>query len=163
MMICDSFDSITLGRFWSDVPRDVLHIIMEYDGRLRQRSGKYMNQLMKTDARYDVLMKIPKADVYTYTLTNHHIATECYIRFPNKKYKLIIHRNDYPTHVNKNYMQEFTRSFLGPSPFKETCYYFIKQGDMYRFVKYSTLFDCIYESAIDAMEYCHKTLKKMTA
>lgn len=38
-----------------NVPRDILNIILEYDGQIRYRSGKYINIIPKNDARRKIL------------------------------------------------------------------------------------------------------------
>ena len=42
-------------------PIDIIHQILEYDGKIKHRNGKYMNQIARNDARYIMLLKlIPK-------------------------------------------------------------------------------------------------------
>ena len=40
------------------LPLDIIHRILEYDGRIKYRNGKYMNQICKDDYRYHLLRKI---------------------------------------------------------------------------------------------------------
>lgn len=37
------------------IPKKLLHIIVEYDGRIKYRNGKYVNIIAKNDERYDIL------------------------------------------------------------------------------------------------------------
>jgi hypothetical protein len=37
------------------VPKDLLHIILEFDGRIKYRNGQYVNVIHKYDERYDVI------------------------------------------------------------------------------------------------------------
>ena len=39
-------------------PLEIVHRILEYDGRIKYRHGKYMNQICKDDYRYHLLRKI---------------------------------------------------------------------------------------------------------
>lgn len=43
----------------SDLPREIVSIIMTYDGSIKERNGIFMNQIPKTDSRYNVLQSIP--------------------------------------------------------------------------------------------------------
>ena len=40
-------------------PFEIVHRILEYDGRIKYRHGKYMNQFDPDDYRYHLLRKIP--------------------------------------------------------------------------------------------------------
>jgi len=41
-------------------PQEIVHRILEYDGRIKYRHGKYMNQISKTDKRYEMLLNVPR-------------------------------------------------------------------------------------------------------
>jgi hypothetical protein len=41
------------------LPLEIVHRILEYDGRIKYRHGKYMNQIAQDDYRYHLLRKIP--------------------------------------------------------------------------------------------------------
>ena len=40
-------------------PLEIVHRILEYDGRIKYRHGKYMNQLAQDDVRYQMLLTMP--------------------------------------------------------------------------------------------------------
>jgi len=40
------------------LPTELVHRILEYDGRIKYRHGKYMNQIAQDDYRYHLLRKI---------------------------------------------------------------------------------------------------------
>ena len=49
-------------------PLEIIHHILQYDGRIKYRNGKYMNQICKDDYRYNLLCKrtlIIRDDWYT--------------------------------------------------------------------------------------------------
>ena len=48
-----------------NLPNDIVSIILMYEGSLlRERNGKMMNQLLKSDIRYIILSTIPKKRIY---------------------------------------------------------------------------------------------------
>jgi hypothetical protein len=48
-----------------NLPIELISIILVYEGSLlRERNGKMMNQVVKTDKRYSILSTIPKKRIY---------------------------------------------------------------------------------------------------
>ena len=52
------------------LPLEIVHRILEYDGRIKYRHGKYMNQIASDDERYKMLLTIPIIE----TCYNHNLC-----------------------------------------------------------------------------------------
>jgi hypothetical protein len=67
-----------------NLPNELIHIILLYDGKIKYRNGKYMNQILRHDTRYKILQTIPTA--YVFSIDG---GFDCMIRFTGK-YTFII-------------------------------------------------------------------------
>lgn len=47
-----------MGRVCKRLPLELLNIILEYDGRIKYKKGKYLNIIHKYDSRYNVIEEI---------------------------------------------------------------------------------------------------------
>ena len=46
------------------LPKELLHIILEYDGRIKYRNGQYVNIIHKHDERYNIITLIISKKMY---------------------------------------------------------------------------------------------------
>ena len=46
------------------LPKELLHIILEYDGRIKYRNGQYVNIIHKHDERYNIITLIISKKLY---------------------------------------------------------------------------------------------------
>ncbi len=49
-----------MQEIWQFLPDSLIDCILSYDNTLKKRNGLYMNQISKTDPRYNILLSIPK-------------------------------------------------------------------------------------------------------
>ena len=43
---------------YTQIPKDILNIILQYNGKIKYRKGIYINIIMKDDYRYNLIMSI---------------------------------------------------------------------------------------------------------
>ena len=69
------------------IPRELLHIILEYDGRIKYRKGMYINSIQKNDYRYDIITPL----IYTKLKVMKNIR-----KISNTKYYFVVHFKGLP-------------------------------------------------------------------
>jgi len=57
---------------FAKLPEDIIHHILSYDSVLKYRNGKYMNQIAKTDPRYELISQrvLYPRNLIFHTITN---------------------------------------------------------------------------------------------
>lgn len=80
---------------WERLPMDIINIILSYDGSIiKERNGKYINQISKTDDRYEKLLKIPSKEFFC---RGAHVEVY-FLRFAqenNKKYMFSMNMTEF--------------------------------------------------------------------
>ena len=87
------------------LPKEIMHIILEYYGQIYYKNGTYINKIHKYDLRYKLLEHIPKMAFHLH----HNTVTYAFtlsIRFTNKKYVLIIDRKEYGKYLWYDFLRK---------------------------------------------------------
>jgi len=102
----------------NQLPLELVHRILEYDGRIKYRHGKYMNQIDPDDDRYKMLKQMPQIQPYSqiFYMTIYSFDKQCCF----EKYETL-----WPSETPHIYME--STSEIGHYRFKKQniCYKFI--------------------------------------
>ena len=81
-----------------NLPKEIINIILEYDGRIRYRNGKYIDQINKEDKMYECIKEKTKKDLELVKNINR------YMEMSNYNYNWAIANNismeDFDSHFN---------------------------------------------------------------
>jgi hypothetical protein len=95
------------------LPFEIVQHILTYEGTiLKERNGKYMKQIVKTDERYEILKTIPIKNL----IFNHNMGTYVRVRFTANN--LAMTMTEYSNHLDMNIYILLKRG----SPISETRY-----------------------------------------
>ena len=83
------------------LPIHIIHRILEYDGKMKYRNGKYMNQILSNDKRYDMLLKRASKSFEKKIIENGHIIYKTRVELT--KFTLLCIQN-HPLWYNKTYL-----------------------------------------------------------
>ena len=106
------------------LPLEIVHRILEYDGRIKYRNGKYMNQIASDDERYKMLLTVPKIE----TCYNHYLC-------------MTITGNGNKIYCEKNVSQYLLKVLMVIDIYSDTSmvsYCYRNQGFHYIFIIYKT-------------------------
>ena len=112
------------------LPLELIHLIVAYDGRIKYRNGKYINQIAPDDNRYKMLQQMPQIQPYYY-LSWYMIISDsqnkicCEKRIPSYIYSIWYHcKKTFLIHTESN-----------TDRVRYTC---ISQGSYYQITIYKT-------------------------
>ena len=113
------------------LPLEIVHRILEYDGRIKYRHGKYMNQIAQDDDRYQMLQTMPQIVPYLYYTQHGYLMisdtrNKIYCEKTNASYTALFHYG------------EKTHLIVTKSNTEIVKYIFISQGFQYNFIIYKT-------------------------
>ena len=112
------------------LPLEIVHRILEYDGRIKYRHGKYMNQLAQDDVRYQMLLTMPIIEPYPYHVQHG------YLMILDTSSKIYCEKRR-AAH-SASYYGEKVHVILTKSDTEKIQYIFINQGCYYNFIIYKT-------------------------
>lgn len=87
------------SRIWKQTPMEIFHHIMEWNGSMKCRNGRWMGQLCGDDVRYPLLRTIPVKKHVTYGGADKKYH-DTFIHFSNPKYAIIMSDLDVYSHSN---------------------------------------------------------------
>ena len=108
-------------------PLDIVHRILEYDGRFKYRNGKFMNQIAHDDDRYKMLQTMHQI------LSNPSNTDDWYMTIALSNNNVFIHKIGTISTRDMNTKLSFQRY-----NFTVCEYRFVKQGMLYTWVIYKT-------------------------
>ena len=72
-----------MNNIFQRLPIEIVQHILSYDGTIiKQRNGKYMKQIVKSDERYDIFKQIPIKNL----IFNHDMGAYVHVRFTANRY-----------------------------------------------------------------------------
>ena len=80
---------------WKNIPREILHIILCYQGMFMERNGKFIARIMKYDTRYAIFQNIPRYEIIS---EDNLIMKIC---FSNRRFEMYkyVHETTHHNHV----------------------------------------------------------------
>ena len=90
---------------WATLPRELIHVVLEYDDTIRLRHGKYMNRIPKYDSRYLPLFLRPKCKLVMWDDLNFEVTI---INKRGKKF-IVTHDNEKITYHYQSLLDESYR------------------------------------------------------
>jgi hypothetical protein len=114
---------------FSSLPTDIIHHILSYNGTLKLRNGKYMNQIDQHDDRYKMLQTMPQIVPYLYYTQHGYLMisdtrNKIYCEKTNASYTALFHYGEKTHLIITNSNREIVK------------YIFIHQGFQYNFIIY---------------------------
>jgi hypothetical protein len=77
--------ALSISPLFQDLPIEIVNIILSYDGSIKYRNGEYVNQISKTDFRYNLLFRIPLPKI---SITSDYFIFSSRVDFTNTNHSL---------------------------------------------------------------------------
>jgi len=110
---------------YSDLPPDIVHHVLQYDGRIKYHNGKYVNIIHKYDKRYNILRKYVDAKI---NICNHAITDR-----DNNFYLEFSFKNN---HLKGLCVSNGSFTAGADSTMVETCYFNFENNNVIQFRSY---------------------------
>jgi hypothetical protein len=68
---------------WQKIPPELTDLILQFDGTIRKRRGKYINQIPPYDARYNMIQSIPRPKISPNIFLYTEIEMQYEVQFTN--------------------------------------------------------------------------------
>jgi hypothetical protein len=78
---------------FGNLPKDIVLLILKYDGRIKYRDGRYINAIPTWDQRYKLLAELPFPKPVLYTMTYERLFEEHFeykLVFKERKYEMLV-------------------------------------------------------------------------
>ncbi len=95
------------------IPKELLHIILDYDGRIKYRKGEYINIIHKNDPRYNIIRDVINKKI--------EIMKEIHIEYISRFY----FEFGFDIHIGTGLCYDY--NYSRPNQF-EICYFDFRNG-----------------------------------
>jgi hypothetical protein len=108
----------------NQLPLELVHRILEYDGRIKYRNGKYMNQIDWDDDRYKMLKQMPQILPFKF---EHNLSSFYYMTIYSFDTQCCFEKYDSGWSSETPYIFSYTTNEIGVYHFKKEniCYKFM--------------------------------------
>lgn len=107
--------------YFSLFPKEVINLILEFQGYHKNRNGKYMRQIQSNDWRYPILRKKPYNICYYTNPYGNFYRSIFYKNIQNGVYKIVIHSIDFYGRIHWYMNVLYFDGIIGQMPVWKKC------------------------------------------